>query len=111
MFCQASLQQAMRDAVAELGCPWSLVGDRAPPPLPSLSGAISMPYADNAKVRIVTTAAGRLHFRSLVETLERRGFTLRDHVCAESQLDFLGYHFDGDSRVLGHTHKRVWRLH
>lgn len=81
------------------------------PLFPRLDAALAMPYADNSNLIAATKEAATRIYKDMVSVLEERGFVLRDHVCAEPSMTFLGYAFHGQTRTLGHTRRRCWRLH
>ena len=109
-FCHDAVSEAMKTALLRSGLPPVLVGDIQRPAYFNRAAPALAPYVDNANVIAQNRKSGDRVFHFMVEELSKKGFVLRDEICATTRFEFLGMVLDGDRGVLHHTPRRTWRL-
>ena len=69
------------------------------------------PYVDNGNFIGTTKSSVDFTFNRVVEDLEGLGLICHERVDVQDSLLLVGIVFDGSSRTLRHTSRRMWRLH
>ena len=109
-FCNETISDAMRQALASHGLPTTLVGDRQVPAILHPWAPAMAPYVDNVNMLSMGAERGREIFATVVRLPEERGLVLRDYVEADREFEFLGMVLDGCRNRLRHAARRSWRL-
>ena len=87
-----------------------LLRDRQPCPRLQKGRCVLAPYVDNGNLLCYDEEDARGAYAEMCAVLEGRGFTLRDNVEFEPNLDTIGFEPCGTKRLWRHRRRRFWIL-
>ncbi|CAK0822447.1 unnamed protein product, partial [Prorocentrum cordatum] len=87
-----------------------LLRDGQPAPRLAKGRPVAAPYVDNGNLLCFDREDAAAFYGSMVAVLSERGFTLRDNVECDANLDMVGFELQGAKFVWRQRRSRFWRL-
>ncbi|CAK0829145.1 unnamed protein product, partial [Prorocentrum cordatum] len=87
-----------------------LLRDGQPAPRLAKGRPVAAPYVDNGNLLCFDREDAAVFYASMVAVLSERGFTLRDNVECDANLDMVGFELQGAKFVWRQRRSRFWRL-
>ncbi|CAK0838390.1 unnamed protein product [Prorocentrum cordatum] len=114
--CHSALTDAMVESLVRvMRCDRGLaeaqlLRDGQPAPRLAKGRPVAAPYVDNGNLLCFDREDAAVFYGSMVAVLSERGFTLRDNVECDANLDMVGFELQGAKFVWRQRRSRFWRL-